>query len=359
MDSLANLEICLDLITSVKPQAATPRLAEFSEIFSCICPYACASVLTREKIRLKKVQDSLQRRQKAARSLNFQVPESLKASGLELRAKLIKLGVRREAVKEAADQIRNLRAQGEAQTINFQVHVDQLAAHRLKIERLKEEISRSEKNKIESDDLIAAEILKNKILEGDLEKQTLFLEEISSIKIPQAELVLEALSLGVANLQKEQISRSEEMARMRLEISDQVSSIRELENILTTEKTSLETKKAATELKREELEKLREKIEEFPGRLTQRRAALISREAEIAQLTVHLQRAAAVVAEAEESGQYSDDFGLKLSLLRQEESALNFETSENEKILKSLKEERRLFADENRRSNRLLVNFKT
>ena len=92
----------------------------------------------------------------------------------------------------------------------------------------------------------------------------------------------------------------------------------------------------------------------FPLELAARVEAVSIREAEIASMTMRLQRASAVVKEAEEGNGFIDDFSLQLEALRQEEALLTSETSENSKILKTLQEERESISDENRVTQRVL-----
>ena len=354
MEILSRLDSLVYSMSKVRQPLASPRLSEFSEIFPCVCPYACSSALSREKLKLQKLQDNLVKRSKLVRSTNFQVPEKLKTDGKELRKKMNMLEGRRNSVREAAEEVRRLKNQQKEQQELLQDQRQVLSEYSSQIDSLREEISRLERTSTELEGAVASGCLQITALEKERASQQGMVDNLGNAKIPGL-LVSKDLVRDELNRIKEECAlKTSEGGMLRKLIEEQVNSIKELERMLTAEKDQVDRKRKVIESKVNHLKLMEEKMHAFPLELAARVEAVSAREAEIASMTMRLQRASAVVKEAEEGNGFIDDFSLQLEALRQEEALLISETSENSKILKTLQEERELISDENRVTQRVL-----
>ena len=353
MEIATRLDTLIQSISKTRQPLSSPRLSEFSEIFPCVCPYACASALSREKLKLQKMQDNLVKRSRAVRSCNFQVPVKLKSEGNELKKKMVTLQARRAAVRDAAEQVRKMKCQQDEQQQGLIEQKQVLTDYTSRIDELKEEISRLERNNVEMEGAVSSGILQIHALEKERDSQQSKFESISNEKFPGCQVAKDLALAELERIKEECNAKALEGSRLRTLIGEQVTSIKELEQLLTSERLQLERKQTVIESRKTQLQSIQERISAHPREMAKRVEAVAAREAQIAVMTIRLQRAAAVVKEAEE-GALTDDFSLQLDSLRQEENLLIFETSENSRILQTLKEERDLISDENRAPQRLL-----
>ena len=330
-----------------------PRgLDDLSETLPCVCPYSCASLLAREKVKLMKMQGTLISRCKSLSGLSWTTDIS---SAYSTRTRTERVIAKSHEIFLTAQEFQKLKRNAEEKSKELETQSCGMDSDRKAVLGIRRdlEILSDRLKKLEDEERnFQVLVVKNEIKLGEARDRLLQCDA----ELQAAAMLNDRLVEEIDNLQSEIRSCNSSLATEQATLESEEKNLREVEFMILEEKKIIDVKRFEIERKRMELEKIDSEIFNFDDTLMMREADINAKETTLTPQVVDLQRLEAILGSAEDFSDDIEEFLLKRESLCQERYALEAEREESEGLLESLRLEFARYKDENSILNKLSRN---